>query len=107
MNFVNLTPHPITVINQEGESVTFASQGVARVSVSNVGLPSVGGFRVQSQTFGEVENLPAPTENTVFIVSALVLAQCGSRADVVAPDTGRDAVRNEKGHIVAVRGFVQ
>jgi hypothetical protein len=41
-------------------------------------------------------------------VSGMVLdALAGSRiGDVVAPDTGPDAVRNDQGHIVAVRGFV-
>jgi hypothetical protein len=106
MNFINLTPHPITVINQDGESVTFSSQGVARVSVRTETMPSVGGFRLQKQVFGEVENLPDATEGVVFIVSGMVLSQCKNRADVVAPDTGRDAVRNDQGQIIAVKGFV-
>jgi hypothetical protein len=43
-----------------------------------------------------------------LIVSGMVLdALAGGRPDVVAPDTGPDAVRDEKGHIVAVLGFVE
>jgi len=36
----------------------------------------------------------------------MVLAQCKDRSDVVAPDTGKDAIRKD-GQIVAVRGFVR
>ena len=39
--------------------------------------------------------------------SAMVLAACNDRSDLVAPATGHpDAVRSEKGHIVSVPGFV-
>ena len=55
----------------------------------------------------EVQNLPEPAENILYIVSALVLA-ASKRADLVAPATGHpEAVRNEKGQIVSVPGFVR
>lgn len=108
MNIINLTPHPIVVRNSQGEDVTFTPSGsIARVSVSTETLEPVAGFRLNRQVFGAVENLPAPQEGVMYIVSALVLGQCAGRTDVVAPDTGRDAIRNEKGHIVSVLGFVQ
>jgi hypothetical protein len=54
-----------------------------------------------------VDGIPATAEGVTYIVSGMVLdALAGSRlADVVAPDTGADAIR-ENGQIVAVRGFV-
>ena len=108
MNFINLTPHAITVATGD-ESTTFAPSGmVARVATIRTEVAPVGGFRLVTSNFGEVIDLPSPQEGTAFIVSALVLSALGgSRGDVVAPDTGADAVRNDKGHIVAVRGFVQ
>ena len=57
--------------------------------------------------------LPYPVEGLTFIVSGMVrdalsaLPARLSRPDVYAPDTGSDAIRNEKGHIVSVRGLVQ
>jgi len=107
--FKNLTPHAICVLDMEGVEHTFQPdpQGPARVSVRTETLPATAGFRLQQQAFGQVENLPKAEDGVVLIVSALVLAQCKERADLVAPDTGRDAIRNEAGQVVAVRGFVR
>ena len=104
MEFINLTPHAITI---EGIG-TIESSGVARVNVTAFPRISVAGVRVMKNVFGNVSGLPAPKLNTVYIVSAMVLNAIGIRAgsDVFAPDTGEDAVRNDKGHIVAVKGLV-
>lgn len=109
MRFKNLTPHAITVVREDGCETVFQPdpQGPARVSVRTETLPSIEGFRLQQQAFGQVENLPEFDGDTVLIVSALVLALCKDRADVVAPDTGRDAIRDDLRLIVAVRGFVR
>ena len=59
---------------------------------------------------GVVIGLPEPVEGTLYIVSGQVLAAlAGIRSDVVAPatDPRHQPERNEKGHIVAVRGFVR
>jgi len=108
MRFRNLTPHAITVVREDGIETVFQPdpQGPARVSVRTETLPAVAGFRLQQQAFGRVENLPEHEDGVVLIVSALVLAQCKDRGDVVAPDTGRDAIR-DSGQVVAVRGFVR
>jgi hypothetical protein len=104
MKFVNLTPHAITV---EGLGVIPASGSVARVSVNSTDVGTVGGVRLRAQLKGQVSGLPAPTEGVTYIVSGMVLDALGGtrRGDVVAPDTGADAIR-ENGQIVAVRGFV-
>jgi len=112
MKFVNLTPHALTI---ECVGTIPASGTVARVSTVRVGMGERGGVRVTLQTLGQVEGLPAPAADTTYIVSGMVLdalkrqaAQVGSSragADVFAPDTGPDAIR-ENGQIVAVRGLV-
>jgi hypothetical protein len=104
MKFVNLTPHALTV---EGLGVIPASGTVARVSVAQRDMGTRGGVRLRQSVKGMVEGIPAPAEGVTYIVSGMVLdALAGSRlADVVAPDTGADAIR-ENGQIVAVRGFV-
>ena len=109
--FVNCTPH---ALNVEGLGILPASGVVARVAAvreRTTGLlvqdqPVRVSIRLIRQSFGVVEGLPEPSPDTVYVVSAMVLsALSGSRADVVAPDTGPDAIR-ENGQIKAVRGFV-
>lgn len=102
MNYVNVTPHAI-VLN---DGRKFEPSGlVARVSSSFTVF--VGD--VCETTYGEVSDLPAPVEGTMYIVSSMVLtALAGTRRDVVAPATGHpECVRNEKGHIVSVPGFTR
>lgn len=103
MNYKNLTPHPV-VLN---DGTVFDSSGtIARVDVSFSEFDSDG---ICEQVFGETKDLPGPEEGTVYIVSGLVLSALkGTRCDVVAPATGHSlVVRNEKGHIVSVPGFVR
>lgn len=100
MNFVNLTPHQIAL----NDGRVFETQGVARVASTHTDFDA---NLVCSVRFGEVSGLPKPIEGTTYIVSALV-AQAAKRADVVSPATGHpECVRNEKGHIVSVPGFVR
>lgn len=116
---INLTPHNIHVYNVKGEFQTFVASGtVARVSSTQQVLPNIeiklgedtcglGTYTVNQTVWGEVIDLPEPQDGVVYLVSALVLARCTDRPDVVGPDTGPTAVRNEKGQITAVKGFVK
>ncbi len=105
MKFINLTPHALKV---EGLGTIPASGSVARVTVNSTDVGTVCGVRLRAQLKGQVSGLPAPTEGVTYIVSGMVLDALGGsrRGDVVAPDTGPDAVRDSNGHITAVRGFV-
>ena len=107
MKIINLTPHPIT-LDVDGATTTFPTSGiVARVaqSTEETGLV-IAGAPVGTSTFGNVE-MPAPEADTYYIVSAMVLtALGGSRKDVIAPRTDATAIRNEAGHIIAVRGWL-
>jgi hypothetical protein len=103
MLFKNYTPHAIVLNTGEG----FPSVGVARVASSHTQFDSNG---VCEQIFGAVEGLPDPQEGELIIVSAMVLSagKAAGRDDLVAPATGHpDVVRNDKGHIVSVPGFVR
>lgn len=102
MEFVNLTPHAITV-DIQGERTTFPPSGeVARLATTKE-EGTLGGFPVSKTVFGEVSGVPAAKVGTIFIVSTLV-AQALKRNDVVSPDTGPTAVR-ENGQVIAVKGF--
>jgi hypothetical protein len=104
MKFVNLTPHAITV---EGLGTIPASGTIARVSVNSTDVGTVSGVRLRAQLKGQVSGLPLAEDGVIYIVSGMVLDALGGtrRKDVVAPDTGLDAIR-ENGQIVAVCGFV-
>lgn len=111
IKFVNCTPHALTVV---GLGVLPASGMVARVATVR---EAQQGFLVQAspcefrirlvrQAFGAVEGLPEPAEGTVYVVSGMVLSALnGRRPDVVAPDTGPDALRM-MGVVTGVLGFV-
>jgi len=102
-NFINCTPHALTV---EGLGTLPASGVVPRCAVVRTVAPAIAGIRTVAQTTGQVTGMPDAQPDTVYIVSGMVLAALkGARTDVVAPDTGSDAIR-ENGQIVAVRGFV-
>jgi len=111
--FINCTPHALAV---EGLGTLPASGTVARCATVReelaylTGTPDITNcppvVRLVRQTTGQVTGLPEAQPDTILIVSGMVLAALnGTRQDVVAPDTGADAIR-ENGQIVAVRGFV-
>lgn len=107
MNIINLTPHPIVLRADDGSETTIRPEGsVARVAATPGAVQAIEGLPVpvaRPDVFGDVEGLPGPIPGVAYIVSAMVGAHV-ARADVFTPGTGpKDgAVRNEKGHIVAV-----
>lgn len=99
--FKNLTPHSVRLNN--GIEI-LPSGTIARVSVEFTDFDG----SIAEQKFGEIENLPEPKDGVIYVVSGFVLAAAKGRDDVVAPATGHpETVRNEKGHIVSVPGFVR
>jgi len=108
MTMQNLTPHPLTLRSASGEDTILAPSGtVARVAATPGAVNDVEGLPIPvaaPDEFGAVEGLPEPTQGTFYIVSAMVGAHLKGRPDVLMPGTGPadNAVRNEKGHIVAV-----
>ena len=101
LQFVNCTPHSIVLNN----GMVFEPSGsVARVSSCLTESQQFSGFF--RQEFGDIDGLPDPIADTMFIVSAMVFGAT-DRIDVVAPSTGgKDTIRNEQGHIVSVSGFI-
>lgn len=108
MNIVNLTPHPLTLRNPEtgADTIVPPSGTVARVTATPGAVENVSGIPVpvgRPDIFGDVEGLPEPQEGTIYLVSAMVGGRV-ARRDVFTPGTGPkdEAVRNDKGHVVAV-----
>ena len=97
--FINCTSHAI-VLN-DGR-VFEPSGSVARVSTSFTDIAN----DLCMVKYGELTGVPERQKDTLYIVSSMVLA-ASDRGDLVAPATGHpDCVRNDKGQIVSVPGFV-
>ena len=107
MRFMNLTPHPITIRCADGDMVIEPSGHVARVATVEEDAGNIVGVPTIRRTLGDVEGLPDPQDGTVYIVSSMVLSAVRGRDDVVAPDTGPTAVRDDDGRIVAVTRLVR
>ena len=106
---VNLTPHPITIVDAEGKVIQSIdpdrSRPLPRVTetTSQVGTVMLFGiveFPILAKNFGQVQNLPEPCEGTYFVVSALV-ASAARREDLLVPNT----VRDENGQILGCNSF--
>ncbi len=103
VNFVNLTPHAITIIISDSKQLTIPASGlIARVSQIEEILPPIAGIPVIRATLGEVEGLPSPIKGTVYIVSALTAGAISGRDDVYVPG---DLIRDTDGQPVGCRGL--
>jgi len=103
--FINLTPHEIAV-----EVPDFITGGTrilaiapepqpARVAAVETLVGYMYGVEVSKHTFGKVENLPEPQPGIAYIVSGMVRDALKGRDDVLAPDTGKTAVRSSNGQV--------
>lgn len=100
-NFVNLTPHEVTFVTESGNVVVPASGSLARVSTSNETIDNIDGIPVKKTVYGEVEGLPDPETDTIFLVSSMVASRI-DRDDVLVP---ADFVRDEKGVIIGAKSL--
>lgn len=104
MRIVNLTPHALNLL-VEGEMVEIPSAGLARCATTVENVSVLGGVRIVQTHYGEVTGLPAPEADTIYVVSAMVLAALGgSRDDVFGP---ADYVRDEAGRVVGARALTK
>ena len=100
MKFINLTQHDI---NLNSGKVIPASGTVARLE-QQTGFFNEDGIAVS--WIKRAIGVPLPEDGTTYIVS-LPVAQYCKRSDVVSPATNhQDTIRNEKGHVVSVPGFL-
>ena len=100
---VNLTPHAITFVGENGE-VKLAiepSGSIARVSATTEIIGECCGIPITETRYGVVEGLPEPQDDTIFIVSSLVAARV-NRDDVYIPN---ESVRDGNGRIIGCRSL--
>ena len=106
VKFINLTPH--TIYLNDGRKFEPSGQ-IARVSSQFKEVDLVDDVIIYEVTYGNIENLPEPDTDVIYIVSNIVLeaGKKKNRWDLVAPATGHpDCIRNEQGQIVSVPGFI-
>ena len=102
MTIINLTPHTLNFVFSS-KTVDIAPSGViARVSSKDTPMESINGIPTFRTEYGEIENLPAPCEGTIYVVSSLVAARCPEREDVFVP--GRP-IRDEQDRIIGSAGL--
>lgn len=107
MEFINLTPHPVSVVCGDG-TITFPPSGGRATLVFEPAVDtSINGFVIRPRSrVANVTGLPDPQEGVLLIVSTMVREAMPSRTDLVTPDSGPDAVR-ENGQILYVRRFIR
>ena len=102
MKYLNYTPH--NIILNSGE--VYSPEGTQSVRIVETYEPVGSTPEVYTIVKGPIANLPNPEVGVRLIVSAMVL-RSSNRLDLVAPATGhKDAIRDSKGRIVSVPGFI-
>ena len=103
VNLVNLTPHAVNFITADGVQVNVAPEGIiARLEQHDVLSRWIGRIPVYKTEYGQVQNLPDPQPDTIYIVSGMVLSQVPEREDVLAPGA---LIRNDEGQVIGAGGF--
>jgi hypothetical protein len=113
VKFINLTPHEVVLYDETAQNVILKippSGKVARVSVKSEIVGNIDGVPIRRTTYGDIQDLPDPLPNTVYIVSTVLLialqAKGIRRTDVVSPDTNPDSViRDTNGRVMGVKYF--
>ena len=108
-NIINLTPHPINILNEEGNVIkVFESESVARAAQKDVEIGTLEGIPIIETTFGELVDLPEYSQGTYYIVSALT-AKAASLSGRSTRDlflTGK-TVRNSNGQIIGCQALAR
>ena len=89
MKLVNVTPHKINVhCLPSSEVVEIEPSGtVARVATSYKDVPFYEDIPFYSTEFGEIEDLPEPQDDVIYIASLIIASRAAAqgRTDVVSP----------------------
>lgn len=103
MNWVNLTPHDITLLLPYTEPRVIKRSGdIARVSVTQDTIEFVEDIPIKKQHYSVVQGLPEPVEGVGYIVSSLIAQACPDRKDLYFPV---DLVRDNNGKVVGSRAL--
>ena len=104
---VNLTPHTINFVEWDNDIIaSIPSSGVVRAAQHRQIVDTIVAdgitLPIAHYTYGDVQGLPAPEADTIYIVSEITAQAVPKRPDVFIVD---DFARNENGWIIGVRGL--
>ena len=129
--FINLTPHVIRIVGantetQEEQVLEIQPSGKVAIRRPKMGETTAQRldqfeFYVSSRSLGPVvvmvhdsmgvsmpkaEEFPKRADGVIYLVSSMVQEAMGVCPDVLAPDTGPTAIRDEKGNVWAVTRLI-
>lgn len=103
---INLTPHTVTVIADDGTISGFPSQGIARATQRYIEAGKLAGVRVVRSVYGAPIDLPDYEEGTYYIVSTPTVSSARNfgrtTADLLIPV---DPIRNVNGQIIGCKAL--
>ena len=108
MKLINCTPHDINIMDSDNNIILTvpSSNTLIRVSqtTTDAGSLSIDGIDIPitDNTFGDVVGLPPQQDDTILIVSAMVVNACKTRTDLALVN---QAVRDEKGRIIGCKSL--
>lgn len=109
MRVVNLTPHEVTVLDDDDVVIkTYPSEGLARARQTNVLVGCLDGTPVVRTEFGEVTGLPEPAEGKVYVVS-IITANAAKAHGRTTDDllVTSSSVYNDQGRVIGCRAFAR
>lgn len=111
MILINLTPHPVALMDSDGNvRTTIESLGVVPRcqqtdrKVGELELDGVGSIDIVETEFGEISDLPEPVEGVFLVVSAIVAQAARGRHDLLVPS---GPVRDSEGRVVGCMRFAR
>lgn len=100
----NLTPHDIIIKNENGTKV-LRRLIAARVEVVHVvDVGTLNGVPITRNVYGDVQGLPPPVEDTIYVVSRMVCERCRDRNDLYIVN---ETIRDNMGRIVGCKSLTQ
>ena len=112
MVIINLTPHPLNLVDAKGELRHFpkpeAEVVLPRVAQTTVEAGTLDGITEFISSFGEPENIPFNDGNNVYVVSRLVISACAEHGQDHSHlrSPGR-LLRDDEGKIVGAEGLAR
>ena len=105
MSLINMTPHPITIVDAENQIIKVIPASGNLIRLAQFTVPqnfTVDDIPVSKSTYSEPNGLPEYELGTFYIVSQLVKSACTDREDLLVP---AEVVRDTNGNIIGCRSL--
>lgn len=103
MKIVNIAPHPLNLVLNNGKTITIEPCGtIPRIVEETVEHNIVDEIEINTIRKVNVINLPEPEEGTLYFTSRILAAQIPTRKDLVFP---AEFIRDASGNIIGCKGL--